>query len=135
MTTAIDYQQLYQMACTARQAAYAPYSHFAVGACLLAADGRTFVGCNVENATYGATICAERVAFGRAVADGAHAFVAIAVVGGEEEPLRPCVPCGICLQVMSEFCEGNFQVIAYEDGEPIVRTLKELLPVAFALEE
>ncbi|HEX2076394.1 MAG TPA: cytidine deaminase [Longimicrobium sp.] len=85
----------------ARANAYAPYSRFPVGAALLAADGRVFTGCNVENASFGLTNCAERVAVGKAVSEGAREFVAIAVVGPEDQ--AACTPCGACRQVLSEF--------------------------------
>ncbi len=85
----------------ARANAYAPYSRFPVGAALLAADGRVFTGCNVENASFGLTNCAERVAIGKAVSEGAREFAAIAVVGPEDQ--AGCTPCGACRQVLSEF--------------------------------
>ncbi len=113
--------------------AYAPYSRFCVGAALLTRDGRIFQGANVENASYGLTICAERTAIGAAVAAGKRHFTAIAVVaGGQTAP----VPCGACLQVLTEFCKPDFTVIVASATQPAVfqtYRLKDLLPNAFAL--
>ena len=119
----------------ARQAmtrAYAPYSRFCVGAALRCADGTVYTGCNVENASYGATNCAERTAFFKAVSDGKREFTAIAIVGGSNGTVRDyCPPCGICRQVMAEFCGGDFQILL-SDGEQIrTLTLDELLPWRF----
>jgi cytidine deaminase len=114
----------------ARAQAYAPYSGFQVGAALLAADGRVFTGCNVENASYGLTICAERVAVGRAVSEGVRDFVAVAVAGPDAS--EPCPPCGSCRQVLHEF-GGALQVV-FESGDPAGPTIvpiSELLPGAF----
>ena len=125
---------LIQLAEKARQNAYAPYSGYTVGAALLSADGTVSVGCNVENASYGATLCAERVAIARAVADGKREFVAIAIVGGEagRAPDTFFSPCGICRQVLREFCRADFRVLIGR-GEEIVRhTLVELLPNSFS---
>ena len=132
-----NWQGLYQQALQVRNNAYAPYSHFAVGACLLAADGSTYVGCNVENGSYGICVCAERNAITTAVAQGVRHFAAIAVVGGPQgvqaADLMPCLPCGICLQTMQEFCAPDFVVLVFEGGKPIEYTLQQLLPHAFAL--
>ena len=117
----------------ARQAAYTPYSHFAVGAALLCADGTVVTGCNVENASYPLGNCAERTAIFAAVAAGKREFSAIAIVGGNEgEPAAAfCPPCGACRQVMREFCAPDFPVFL-TDGEKITRTtLSELLPDSF----
>ena len=117
----------------ARKGAYCPYSHFAVGAALLCRDGTVYAGCNIENAGLTATCCAERAAFFRAVGDGQREFAAIAVVGGPagQEPRALCAPCGVCRQVMAEFCGPAFEVVMEEQGKVTVRTLEELLPVAF----
>ncbi len=115
----------------ARQNAYAPYSEYFVGAALLAADGRVFLGCNVENASYGATVCAERVAVFRAVADGCREFQAIAVATSSRDPAPPC---GMCLQVLSEFARKLPVLLAGPSG-PYRRTdLARLLPTAFRKE-
>jgi cytidine deaminase len=120
-------EALVEAAWNARQRAYAPYSNFAVGAALLAADGRIFSGCNVENLSYGLTNCAERVAIGAAVASGVRDFVAVAVVADTTVPISPC---GACRQVLAEF--GVPQVILANRTECIEFTLEELLPRASA---
>jgi cytidine deaminase len=118
---------LVEAAWNARQTAYAPYSNFAVGAALLAADGRIFGGCNVENLSYGLTNCAERVAIGAAVAAGVREFVAVAVVADTGVPISPC---GACRQVLAEF--GVPRVILANRTEVLEFTLEELLPRASA---
>lgn len=124
--------ELLEMAKTARKSAYAPYSGFKVGAALLDQQGRVWTGCNIECATYGATNCAERTAFFKAVSEGVRDFAAIAVVGGRgDEPDAVCTPCGICRQVMAEFCEPDFRIICGEDAE-LQYTLEELLPKSFS---
>ena len=128
--------QLIQIAENARKSAYAPYSHFAVGAALLASDGKIYTGCNIENASFGAANCAERTAFFKAVSEGKKEFEAIAICGGDEkeEPQEYVYPCGICRQVMAEFCGRDFKVIAARKREDYkVYTLGELLPEAFSL--
>ena len=113
----------------AKETAYAPYSHFKVGAALLCSDGSVYKGCNVENISYSATICAERVAFTSAIADGKKDFVAIVVTGGEDF----CYPCGICRQFMAEFVGEDFEIIvAKSENETKVYKMKELLPASFA---
>ena len=113
----------------ARAHAYAPYSRFPVGAALLARDGRIFTGCNVENASYGLVNCAERVAVGKAVSEGAREFDAVAVVGPEDQ--TPCAPCGACRQVLVEFAP-DLPVIMPGGGDGFtVTTMGELLPGAF----
>ncbi len=116
----------------ARKNSYSPYSKFSVGAALLAENGKVYRGCNVENASFSPTCCAERVALFSAVADGCRVFSAIAVIGDS----APCMPCGVCRQVMSEFCSDSMPII-YEntDGEPQIITLGELLPISFRLKE
>jgi cytidine deaminase len=120
-------ESLVQAAWNARQNAYAPYSSFAVGAALLAADGRIFTGCNVENLSYGLTCCAERVAVGSAVAAGAREFVAMAVVADTQTPISPC---GACRQVMTEFSVPT--VILANRDQRLALSLTELLPRAKA---
>lgn len=119
----------------ARERAYTPYSHHPVGAALVTKDGKLYHGCNIENAAYGPTNCAERTAFFRAVYEGEREFDRIAVVGGMEDTdgSAPCAPCGVCRQVMMEFCNPeNFKIIlANGDEEPLEYTLKELLPLGF----
>ena len=129
---AIDYDGLFALACEAMQSAYSPYSKFKVGACILAEDGRTFKGCNFENASYGATICAERCAAGNAIVNGARRFKAIAVVGST----AVAWPCGICRQVLREFAPYSMPVIVGEYGKGYtVKTLGELLPEALTPED
>lgn len=124
-----DEAALVAAASAARDQAYAPYSAFRVGCALLAADGRIFTGANVENAAYGSTICAERVAMPAAVVAGAREFVALAVVGDGEDP---CTPCGACRQVLLEFAP-DLTVIAGGDGPEIARYRlgADLLPDGF----
>ena len=123
----MNWDQLVAAAWQAREAAYAPYSNFAVGAALLATDGRIFLGCNVENISYGLTNCAERVAIGAAVAAGARKFVAVAVVADTGVPISPC---GACRQVLAEF--GVPRVILANKRERLEFELDELLPRASA---
>ena len=116
----------------ARLSAYAPYSHFFVGAALLAASGKIYLGCNIENAAYGPTNCAERTAFFKAISEGEREFLAIAITGGREgEPPAFCAPCGVCRQVMAEFCQGDFRVLLGNTEEVKLYTLSQLLPVTF----
>lgn len=131
----MDDETLVRQAFGARERAYTPYSHFAVGAALLCSDGTVYQGCNIENAAYSPCVCAERTAFYRAVFEGERSFDAIAVVGGpeSEEALEYCAPCGVCRQVMQEFCNPNtFRIILGRVGAPPrVYRLCELLPEGF----
>lgn len=130
------YEVLMQRALEAREKAYCPYSHFAVGAALLCADGTVYPGCNVECVSFSPTNCAERTAFFRAVSEGKRQFLAIAVAGGPEgqAPTEFCTPCGVCRQVMAEFCGPDFEVIL-SDGKNLKRlTLQQLLPYSFGKE-
>lgn len=124
--------ELIRMAREAREYAYSPYSGFRVGAALLCADGTVYTGCNIENRAYGPTNCAERTAFFKAVSEGKKEFAAIAIVGGKEETVW-CYPCGVCRQVMAEFCKpDSFRIIcAKSEEEYKVYTLEELLPEMF----
>ena len=124
--------ELMQLAVEAREMAYAPYSGFRVGAALLAKSGKVYKGCNVENAAYSPTNCAERTALFKAVSEGDREFTAIAIVGGKGETLAPlCAPCGVCRQVLSEFCEKDFRIVLGMPDEIKVYTLAELLPLSF----
>lgn len=133
----MDYnpRELVARAVEAREHAYVPYSHFAVGAALLCADGAVYGGANLENAAHTPSNCAERTAFFRAVFDGHRDFVAIAVVGGPEgeAPASICPPCGVCRQVMMEWCDpATFKIVLGNgDEEPIERTLEQMLPFGF----
>lgn len=131
----MDYRELVEIAIEARERAYAPYSEFYVGAALLCKDGSVYTGCNIENSSFGATNCAERTAFFKAVSEGAGDFVAIAIVGAKQgEELDYCPPCGICRQVMSEFCDlDKFDVVLSNGYVEKVYKLKEMLPHSFAL--
>lgn len=135
MATAEDgVTTLLAAACEAATRAYCPYSQYSVGAALLVADGRVFTGCNVENASYGLTLCAERVALASAVAAGAREFVALALAAGRDEPATPC---GACLQVLVEFCPPEMPVHFATLTGGSVRTLplRDFLPHAFRLDE
>lgn len=128
-----DWKRLLDAALDARRRAYAPYSGFSVGAALLDEEDTVHHGCNVENAAYGPTNCAERTALFRAVADGrkAGSFRAIAVVGDTEQPITPC---GVCRQVLSELCGPDMPVIMGNlKGDWAITTVSELLPGAFKL--
>ncbi len=126
---------LIREAMNAQRHAYVPYSRFRVGAALLCSDGTIYQGCNIENSSYGAANCAERTAFFKAVYDGHRDFDAIAIVGNHEgtDKYDYCPPCGICRQVMAEFCDGEkFQVIlARSETDYRIYPLKEILPFAF----
>ncbi len=126
---------LIEKALEARKKSYCPYSSFAVGAALLTKDGKCYTGANIECSSHTPTVCAERVAFFGAVHDGNRAFSAIAIVGGDrkEDISFHCTPCGVCRQVMSEFCNDDFSIILYDGKEPRIFTLNELLPMRFGL--
>lgn len=128
MTSEFDRKALVAQARAAIGHAYAPYSRFPVGAALLAEDGRVFTGCNVENASYGLTMCAERVAIGKAVSEGVRAFSAVAIVA---EKLTPCPPCGACRQVLAEF-GPHMIVLLDKEGEPLELKMKDVLPYGFS---
>ena len=126
-------QELMDLAFKARKSSYSPYSGYAVGAALLAGDGRVFLGCNVENASYSPTCCAERTAFFKAISEGVHTFSRIAIVGGKrgEEPESFFTPCGVCRQVMREFAPDLEIICLNGHGEEKTFTLPELLPHSF----
>lgn len=128
-------KQLIHIAIEQLKYAYTPYSNFKVGAALLAADGQIFTGCNIENSAYGPSNCAERTAIFKAVSEGVREFKAIAIVGGKEGRITDyCTPCGVCRQVMMEFClPDTFEIIMAKSVEDYqVCTLGELLPRAFS---
>ena len=127
-------KELVLAALKARETAYAPYSGYAVGAALLTKTGKVYTGCNIENASFGATNCAERTAFFKAVSEGEKAFTAIAIAGAKagEEVSDYAYPCGLCRQVMQEFCDADFLIlIGTVNGEYKEHTLAELLPYGF----
>lgn len=124
--------RLVELALKARENSYSPYSGYSVGAALLASSGKVYTGCNVENASFTPTVCAERTAFFKAVSEGEKSFEAIAVVGGREDTSSPSYPCGVCRQVMREFCDDSFKVIVVNGAETEEYTLAELLPRSFS---
>lgn len=128
--------ELARAALEARKNAYCPYSHFAVGAAVLVKSGKIYTGCNIENATQGPGVCAERAALYKAVSEGEREFAAIAVAGGPEgqEPDGFCPPCGVCRQALAEFCAGEMPVILVKSLEETeVFRLEELFPLAFSM--
>ena len=129
-----DYNgNLIRLADQARSLSYAPYSGYTVGAALATEDGEIFLGANVENASYGATVCAERTAIYQAIIAGKRRFKKIAVVGGRagEAAATLFCPCGICRQVMAEFCADDFEIITASKDERLTATLGEALPSGF----
>ena len=134
----MNHMDLLKEAKIARERAYTPYSHFKVGAALLTKSGKIYHGCNIENAAYSPTNCGERTAFFRAVYEGEREFDCIAVVGSPEgvEPDMPTAPCGVCRQVMMEFCDPETFTIIMPDGNGGVLEvlLKDLVPYGFGPE-
>ena len=132
----VSNEQLIENAIEARKMAYTPYSKYKVGAALLSSENKIIKGCNIENAAYGPTNCAERTAFFKAVSEGVKEFSAIAIVGGLENETDLfsgyAFPCGVCRQVMREFCDSEFEiVVARSTDDYKVYTLGELLPESF----
>ena len=130
--------ELVNLAIEAREHAYVPYSGFAVGAALLTKEGKVYQGCNIENSAFGPTNCAERTAFFTAVYQGERDFEAIAIVGGKEgKPVSElCAPCGVCRQVMREFCKNDFKIyLSKGDGDVLTYTLSDLLPLIFSKDD
>ncbi|MCD7736658.1 MAG: cytidine deaminase [Lachnospiraceae bacterium] len=132
--------ELIQQAYAAQRRAYVPYSHFSVGAALETEDGQVFLGCNIENATYTPTNCAERTAFFKAISEGQRSFRQIAIVGGyldgefaKGKEAGYCPPCGVCRQVMAEFCDPKtFRILLARTPEDYISySLEELLPTGF----
>ena len=125
--------ELMQLAEEARKFSYCPYSHFAVGAALLTCDGKVYTGCNIEGSSYTPTNCAERTAVFKAVSEGEREFATIAVIGApEDEKGKFCAPCGVCRQVLREFCSLDFRILLGTPEEVKAFTLEELLPASFA---
>lgn len=120
-------RQLIKAAKEAQAFSYSPYSGFKVGAALLCKSGKVYTGCNIENASFSATVCAERTALFKAVSEGEREFSAMAIVGSTDL----CFPCGVCRQAMSEFCGKNFKIYLEENGKPVTYALGELLPGRF----
>lgn len=132
----MDDKKLIELAFAAREFSYSPYSQFQVGAALLAKDGQVFTGCNIESAAYSPTNCAERTAFFKAISEGVTEFDAIAVVGSPAGVIAQlCHPCGVCRQVMAEFCDDDFRIVLTDSDCNIhVYSLAELLPHRFGAE-
>lgn len=134
----MDDKKLIELAYEARERAYTPYSGFQVGAALLTKNGKVYFGCNIENAAYTPTNCAERTAFFKAVSEGEREFAAIAVVGGPAGTREGamCAPCGVCRQVMREFCDPKEFRVIIEDGKggSLNLALEEILPFSFGPE-
>lgn len=127
---------LCKKAIEATQNSYSPYSGCKVGAALLKKDGKIYTGCNIENVSFSPTICAERVAFSKAVSEGERQFVAIAVAGKKDDKLTTFSPCGVCRQAMAEFCEAEFKILVVTGEDSFDEyTLSQLLPNSFNLKE
>ena len=122
------FEKLIREAEKARKEAYTPYSKFKVGAAILCADGKIFTGCNIENASFGMSVCAERVAIFKAVSEGSTKFEAIAVIC---DTGKPCSPCGACRQVISEFGEDILLIMSNLKGDVKIKKIREFLPEAF----
>ena len=130
----MELEKLALAACKAREKSYAPYSGFTVGAALLCGDGSVYSGCNIENAAYGPTICAERTAVFKAVSDGKRDFVGLALAGGraDRQSEHFLTPCGVGRQVLTEFCRDDFWVLSVKNDADYIRyTLGDLLPASF----
>lgn len=126
-------KELLLKAIEAREMAYAPYSDHKVGAALVGKSGKVYTGCNVENAAYTPTNCAERTAIFKAVSEGERKFTAIAIVGGLGDKLSEvCAPCGVCRQVLAEFCDGDLHVVMGTPDKIVTSTLADLLPLSFS---
>ncbi len=124
--------ELLSAAQNARKQAYSPYSDYCVGAALLTKKGKIYTGANIENASFTPTVCAERVAFFKAISEGEREFSAIAISGGIGDDIKPSYPCGVCRQVMSEFCDDDFEILVQKANDNYdAFTLKELLPFSF----
>lgn len=127
----MDYEKLLKIAVLAREKAYAPYSGYKVGCALLAKSGKVYVGANVENKSFSATCCAERVALFKAISEGEREFTMIAICGGRESIDAVCSPCGICRQAISEFVDGDFKYVLGTPEKYFIYTQNDLLPLSF----
>ena len=126
--------ELCELARKGLEYSYSPYSGFKVSAALLTDDGEVYTGCNIENASYSATICAERTATFKAVSEGNRSFSMIAIAGGKDGDIKgECIPCGVCLQVMSEFCSPDFTILLVNEDGYNEYCLKDFLPKTFEL--
>ena len=133
----MEKQELIREAIAARKRSYSPYSHFQVGAALLGRSGKVYTGCNIENAAYTPTNCAERTAFFKAISEGEKEFEMIAIVGGPAKSARTdyCPPCGVCRQVMREFCGDDFLIYMITPEGCEAHTLAEILPFSFSAQK
>ena len=132
----MDKNVLCQKAINALENSYAPYSNCKVGAALLCKNGNIYTGCNIENASFSPTLCAERTAFAKAISEGDTDFVGIAVVGKKGDTLTAFTPCGVCRQVMAEFCDSDFIILVVTGKDTFNEyTLSEILPNSFSLKE
>ena len=131
----ISEKELLSLAIKARESSYCPYSGISVGAALFTKSGKIYYGANIENSSFSPTVCAERVAFFKAISEGEREFAAIAIAGGEKgkESKEHFPPCGVCRQVMGEFCDSDFVIIFGNDENNTVTTLGEILPHSFKL--
>ena len=130
----MKYKELIHSALEAREKAYCPYSNFKVGAALLCENNEVYLGTNIENSSFSATNCAERTAFFNAISEGNNKFSKIAVVGGKGGKITSfCSPCGVCRQVMTEFCDKDFEILLYNGEEIKVFKLEEILPRSFEM--
>ena len=128
------YDDLAKLAVSMMEKAYAPYSGYKVGAALLTKNGKIYLGCNIENSAFSPTVCAERVAIFKAVSDGELEFSAIAVAGGKNGAMEGYFPpCGVCRQVMAEFCKEDFDIILCNKSGYTVKNFSEILPFSFGL--
>ena len=125
-------KELIEKAIKAMSRSYSPYSNFSVGAALLCKSGNVYIGTNVENSSFSATICAERSAIASAISNGENEFSMLAIVGGKDGNITDfCYPCGICRQVINEFCDKDFKIITSNGKEIKINTLETLLPFSF----
>lgn len=132
----MDKNVLCQKAINALENSYAPYSNCKVGAALLCKNGNIYTGCNIENASFSPTLCAERTAFAKAISEGDTDFVGIAVAGKKGDTLTAFTPCGVCRQVMAEFCDSDFKILVVTGKDTFNEyTLSEILPNSFSLKE
>lgn len=132
----MDKNVLCQKAMNALENSYAPYSNCKVGAALLCKNGNIYTGCNIENASFSPTLCAERTAFAKAISEGDTDFVGIAVAGKKGDTLTAFTPCGVCRQVMAEFCDSDFKILVVTGKDTFNEyTLSEILPNSFSLKE
>ena len=131
----MDAKTLMSIAEKARKTAYAPYSNYKVGCALLTSDGKVYTGINIENASFTPTNCAERTAIFKAVSDGYTKFDAIAICGGKANTIEFCAPCGVCRQVLSEFCSADFKVYLTDGKEIKEYSFSTLFPLAFSLDK